>query len=132
MSFSAFKTESASWADEASKQSKYVETKISEGLRLNLPLVEIPQNIHITSHQLLSDEGLISMTEALRTVSGIQKYYGGLNDYQLIIRGTVGQFNVLRNGVAGFWWNQQEYPAAPLSYDLQEIGPKTFALHPWA
>ena len=93
---------------DASKQSKYVETKISEGLRLNLPLVEVPQNIQVTSHQLLSDEGLIAMTEALRTVSGIQKYYGGLNDYQLIIRGTIGQFNVLRNGVAGFWWNQQE------------------------
>ena len=93
---------------EASKQSKYVETKTSEGLRLNLPLVEIPQNIQVTSHQLLSDQGLISMTEALRTVSGIQKYYGGLNDFQLIIRGTVGQFNVLRNGVSGFWFNQQE------------------------
>ena len=93
---------------EASKQSKYVETKTSEGLRLNLPLVEIPQNIHVTSHQLLSDQGLISMTEALRTVSGIQKYYGGLNDYQLIIRGAVTQFNVFRNGMAGFWWNQQE------------------------
>ncbi len=93
---------------EASKQSKYVETKISEGLRLNLPLIEVPQNIQVTSHQLLSDEGLISMTEAIRTVSGIQKYYGGLNDYQLIIRGTLGQFNVLRNGVSGFWWNQQE------------------------
>jgi iron complex outermembrane receptor protein len=48
------------------------------------------------------------MTEALRTVSGIQKYYGGLNDYQLIIRGAVTQFNVFRNGMAGFWWNQQE------------------------
>jgi len=93
---------------EASKQSKYVETKISEGLRLNLPLIEIPQNIQIISHQLLSDQGLLSMTEALRTVSGIQKYYGGLNDYQLIIRGTVTQFNVLRNGMSGFWWNQQE------------------------
>lgn len=93
---------------EASKQSKYVETKTSEGLRLNLPLNEIPQNIQVTSQQLLSDQGLVSMTEALRTVSGIQKYYGGLNDYQLIIRGTVGAFNVLRNGVGGFWFNQQE------------------------
>lgn len=93
---------------EATKQSKYVETKISEGLRLNLPLVEIPQNIKVTSNQLLSDQGILSMTEALRTVSGVQKNYGGLNDYQLIIRGTIGQFNVLRNGVAGFWWNQQE------------------------
>jgi len=92
----------------ASKQSKYVETKISDGLRLNLPLAEIPQNIQVTPHGLLSDQGLILMTEALRTVSGIQKNYGGLNDYQLIIRGTVGTFNVWRNGVSGFWFNQQE------------------------
>ena len=93
---------------EVSKQSKYVETQTSEGLRLSLLLVEIPQNIQVTSNQLLSDQGLLSMTEALRTVSGIQKYYGGLNDYQLIVRGAVTQFNVLRNGMAGFWWNQQE------------------------
>lgn len=93
---------------ESSKQSKYVESKISEDLRMNLPLVEIPQNIQVTSNQLLSDQGLISMTEGMRTVSGIQKYYGGLNDFQLIIRGTVGAFNVLRNGVGGFWFNQQE------------------------
>jgi len=93
---------------EASRQRKYAVTEISEGLRLNLPLIEIPQNIQVTSHQLLADEGLLSMTETIRTVSGVQKYYGGLNDYQFIIRGTIGQFNVLRNGMAGFWWNQQE------------------------
>lgn len=93
---------------EVAKQPKYVETKTSDGLRLNLPLSEIPQNIQVTSHQLLADQGLISMTEAIRTVSGIQKIYGGLNDYELIIRGTDEQFNVLRNGVGGFWWNQQE------------------------
>ena len=89
-------------------RSEYIETTVSEGLKVNLPLVEIPQNIHITSHQLLADQGSISMTEALRTVSGIQANYNSLNDYQLITRGTVGQFNVLRNGVAGYWWNQQE------------------------
>ena len=89
-------------------RSRYIETIPSEGLRVNLPLAEIPQNIIITTHPLLADQGLITMTEALRTVSGIQTNYNSLNDYQLIIRGTVGQFNVLRNGVAGFWWNQQE------------------------
>jgi iron complex outermembrane receptor protein len=93
---------------EVSKQQKYVETKTSQGLRLNLPLIEIPQNIQITSRHLLSDQGLVSMTEALRTVSGIQKVAGGLNDYELIVRGTDEQFNVLRNGVGGFWWGQQE------------------------
>ncbi|HEY9701841.1 MAG TPA: carboxypeptidase-like regulatory domain-containing protein, partial [Allocoleopsis sp.] len=45
-------------------RSKYIETTTSDGLKINLPLAEIPQNIHVTSHQLLSDQGLIAMTEA--------------------------------------------------------------------
>src|SRR5204862_7607782 len=35
----------------------YVETKPSESLRLNLPLIEVPQNIVVTTHQLLADQG---------------------------------------------------------------------------
>jgi len=92
----------------ASLPSKYVETRTSESLRLNLLLNEIPQNITVTSKQLLSDQGLLSMSEAIRTVSGVQKTYGGLNDYTLIIRGTDANWNVFRNGVGGYWWNQQE------------------------
>jgi iron complex outermembrane receptor protein len=92
----------------ANVDSKYAETKTSEGLRLNLPLNEIPQNIAVIPHQLLADQGLISMSEAIRTVSGIQKNYGGLNDYTLNIRGTEGPHNVFRNGLGGYWWNQQE------------------------
>ena len=87
---------------------KYVETKPSESLRLNQPLIEIPQNIVVTSKQLLADQGLLSMSEAIRTVSGVVKTAGGLDDYQLIIRGTDATFNVFRNGVGGYWWNQQE------------------------
>ncbi len=87
---------------------KYVETKPSESLRLNQPLIEIPQNIIVTSKQLLADQGLLSMSEAIRTVSGVVKTYGGLNDYQLIIRGTDATFNVFRNGMEAYWWNQQE------------------------
>ena len=87
---------------------KYVETKPSESLGLNLPLNEIPQNITVVTHQLLADQGLISITEAIRNVSGISKSYGGLNDYSLIIRGTDATFNVIRNGMEAYWWNQQE------------------------
>jgi iron complex outermembrane recepter protein len=87
---------------------KYAETKPSESLRLNQPLIEIPQNIIVTSKQLLADQGLLSMSEAIRTVSGVGKTYGGLNDYQLIIRGTDATWAVFRNGVGGYWWNQQE------------------------
>ena len=92
---------------ESSKQSKYVETKISEGLRLNLPLFEVPQNIQVTSHQLLSDQGLISMTEAIRTVSGIQKTQGDLNDFTLNIRGVENFFNIYSNGIGQYVLNQQ-------------------------
>jgi iron complex outermembrane receptor protein len=92
----------------ANTASKYVETKTSEGLRLNLPLNEIPQNIAVVTHQLLADQGLLSMTESIRNVSGITKTYGGLNDYSLNIRGTDATFNVFRNGMSGYWWNQQE------------------------
>ena len=48
------------------------------------------------------------MTEAIRNVSGVTKYYGALNDYSLIIRGTDATYSVFRNGVGGYWWNQQE------------------------
>lgn len=64
----------------ATMNAKYVETKTSESLRLNLPLIEVPQNITVVSSQLLTDQGLLSMTEAIRSVSGVQKTYGGLND----------------------------------------------------
>ena len=87
---------------------KYVETRTSSSLRLNLPLIETPQNIVVTPNQLLADQGLVSITQAIRNVSGVEKTYGQLNDYSLIIRGTDATLNVFRNGVGGYWWNQQE------------------------
>ncbi len=87
---------------------KYVETKTSESLRLNLPLIEVPQNITVVPHQLLLDQGVVSMTEAIRNISGVTKYFGGLNDYSLTIRGMNATYSVFRNGVGGYWWNQQE------------------------
>ena len=92
----------------ANAGSKYVETKSSESLHLNLPLNEIPQNIAVTSKQLLADQGLLSITEAFRTVSGVQKTDGSLNDFNVNIRGTDATLNVGRNGVIGYWFNQQE------------------------
>ncbi len=92
----------------ASHHQNYVETKPSEFLHLNLPLSEIPQNIAVTSKQLVSDQGLLSISEAFRTISGVQKTDGGLNDFNVNIRGTDATFNVGRNGVMGYWFNQQE------------------------
>ena len=87
---------------------KYVATKTSESLRLNLPIIEVPQHITVIQQQLLSDQALVSMTQAMRNVSGVEKTYGELNDYSLIIRGTNATYNIFRNGVGGDWFNQQE------------------------
>ncbi len=92
----------------ANYTSKYVETRPSESLRLNVPLIEVPQNIAVITRQTMADQGLLSTTEAIRNISGIEKTYGGLNDYSLIIRGTNATYSVVRNGVGNFWWNQQE------------------------
>ena len=89
-------------------KTRYTETTPSPSLRLNMPLNEIPQNITITTGQLLSDQGLVTMSEAIRTVSGIQKNYGDLNDITLNFRGVEGFLNVYRNGLGEYWWNQQE------------------------
>ena len=53
----------------------YVETKTSESLRLNLPLLEVPQNIVVSTQQLFADQGLTNMTQAFRTVSGVEKVF---------------------------------------------------------
>jgi len=87
---------------------KYTETNPSSSLRLNMPLNEIPQNISVTTSQLLVDQGLVTMSEAIRTVSGIQKNQGDLNDITLNFRGIASIFNVYRNGLGQYVWNQQE------------------------
>ncbi|HEX7846617.1 MAG TPA: TonB-dependent receptor, partial [Chitinophagaceae bacterium] len=92
----------------ASRSPKYVETNPSSSLRLNMPLNEIPQNITVTKRELLTEQGLVTMSEAIRAVSGIQKNGGDLNDITLNIRGIEWFLNIYRNGLGQYWWNQQE------------------------
>lgn len=91
-----------------SSSPKYGETSPSSSLRINVPLYEIPQNITISKRELLTDQGLVTLSEAIRTVSGIQRTQGDLNDFTLNIRGTQSIFNVYRNGIGQYVWNQQE------------------------
>jgi iron complex outermembrane recepter protein len=90
------------------KSSKYVETAPSIGLRLNVPLIEVPQNIAVTTKQTMLNWGILSTSELSRTVSGVVKNYGDFNDFSFTIRGTNAFNNIFRNGVGGYWWNQQE------------------------
>ena len=50
---------------------RYTEDNISSSLRLNSPLLEIPQNIQIVNRDMLNDQQVISMSDGLiRNVSG--------------------------------------------------------------
>ncbi|MEI9917717.1 MAG: TonB-dependent siderophore receptor [Bacteroidota bacterium] len=92
-----------------SKDNQYVETKASESLRIGSDLIEVPQNIKVTTRQTLQDLGVLNKSEIARTVSGIVKSYGEDLDMTFQIRGMNSTYNTYRNGVGGpIWWNAQE------------------------
>ncbi|MBN8787387.1 MAG: TonB-dependent receptor, partial [Terrimonas sp.] len=87
----------------------YIAEKPSASLRLNAPLIEVPQNITIATKQSLRDMGLLSKTEIFRLSSGITRSYGGSMDMTVQIRGTNATYGTYRNGIGGpIWWNAQE------------------------
>jgi iron complex outermembrane receptor protein len=88
---------------------KYVAEKVSSSLRLNADLIEIPQNIMVTTRQTILDFGALNKNDMIRSVSGITKTYGNDLDSSLLIRGTDATYGTYRNGVGGpIWWNAQE------------------------
>ncbi|WP_281638098.1 TonB-dependent receptor [Flavobacterium marginilacus] len=88
---------------------KYVAEKVSSSLRLNAELIEIPQNIMVTTRQTILDYGALNKNDMIRSVSGITKTYGNDLDSSLLIRGTDATYGTYRNGVGGpIWWNAQE------------------------
>jgi iron complex outermembrane receptor protein len=91
------------------KDAEYVEIKASESLRIGADLIEVPQNITVTTRQTLQDLGVLNKSEIARTVSGIVRSYGEDLDMTFQIRGMNSTYNTYRNGVGGpIWWNAQE------------------------
>ncbi len=87
----------------------YIAEKPSASLRLNAPLIEIPQNITVATKQTLVDMGMLSKGEIFRLSSGITRSYGGYLDMTVQIRGTNATYGTYRNGIGGpIWWNAQE------------------------
>lgn len=85
----------------------YVAEKPSESLRLNTPLIETPQNITVTMQQTIKDIGALSLSDILRTSSGVIAN-GAKQDISVSIRGTQVYSSILRNGVgSGYWFNQE-------------------------
>jgi iron complex outermembrane receptor protein len=95
---------------------KYKVDAPSSSLRLNAPLLEIPQNIQIINSATLSDQQVISMSDGvLRNVSGATRleHWGDLYT-NVLMRGS--QVQAFRNGfnvVSSFW--------GPLTEDMSFV-----------
>ncbi|MFT4154447.1 TonB-dependent siderophore receptor [Parafilimonas sp.] len=88
----------------------YTTNKISESLRLNQELIEVPQNISVATAQTIKDLGAVSSSEIMRTSAGISAL-GANQDIGISIRGTEMYYSILRNGVgAGYWYNMELDP----------------------
>jgi iron complex outermembrane recepter protein len=89
------------------RQKGYVSVLPSQSLRLNAPLIEVPQNIAVVNRQMMQDFGVLGTAEMARMTSGVTRRYGSANDFAFNIRGTDATNNNFRNGVGSYWWNQQ-------------------------
>lgn len=97
-------------------KNKYKQDKPSLSLRLNTPVLEIPQNIQIVSGQTLKDQQITSMSDGvIRNVSGAVRleHWGDLYT-NITMRGS--QIQAFRNGfnvVSSFW--------GPLTEDMSFV-----------
>lgn len=76
----------------------YAVDEASTATRTDTPLRDIPQSIQVIPRQVLEDQQVIRLEDALRNVSGVAPgdNFGGTRD-QFIIRG-FQQFNIFRDG----------------------------------
>lgn len=97
-------------------KNKYKTDKPSASLRIDTPILEVPQNIQIVSNQTLQDQQIISMSDGLiRNVSGAVRleHWGDLYA-NITMRGS--QIQAFRNGfniVSSFW--------GPLTEDMSFV-----------
>lgn len=103
------------------------ETQVSTGLRLNVPLLETPQNITVTTSQTIRNIGALSLADVLRTASGVTGS-GDKQDLSFTMRGTTAITNILRNGVGSGYWFDQEADAAMIERVEFVKGPAGFMI----
>jgi iron complex outermembrane recepter protein len=77
----------------------YQEEETSIGSRTETPLIELPQAITIVNRQLLSDQAVVTLEEALRNVAGVKAggYHRGWDYYR--IRGFDASFTTFIDGL---------------------------------
>jgi iron complex outermembrane recepter protein len=77
----------------------YEERESSIGTRTDTPLIELPQAITVVNRQLLSDQAVVTLEEALKNVAGVKAggYHRGWDYYR--IRGFDASFTTFIDGL---------------------------------
>ncbi|MBS7565976.1 TonB-dependent receptor [Mucilaginibacter sp. Bleaf8] len=98
-----------------SNKNKYKVTKVSPSLRLQSPLIEVPQNIQVVTSQLMADQQTFDVVDGItRNVSGALRVGHWDAQYaNIYMRGT--SIPAFRNGM------NQKMPWGPLADDAATI-----------
>jgi iron complex outermembrane recepter protein len=77
----------------------YQERESSIGSRTDTPLIELPQSITVVNRQLLSDQAVVTLEDALKNVAGVKAggYHRGWDYYR--IRGFDSSFTTFIDGL---------------------------------
>ncbi|TKB72319.1 MAG: TonB-dependent siderophore receptor [Nitrospira sp.] len=59
----------------------------TSGTKTNTPIMETPLNVQVISQQVLKDQQVIQIDQALKNVSGVTTHTGTFNDVTLFLRG---------------------------------------------
>ncbi|NDJ17921.1 TonB-dependent siderophore receptor [Myxacorys almedinensis] len=84
------------------EQNRYRVPNTSTATRTNTPIRDIPQSIQVVPQEVLQDQKVNTLTEALRNISGVTSGGSAFGTYdQLVLRGFLGSNtgNYRRNGI---------------------------------
>jgi len=95
--------------------------------RLPVPLIDTPQTVNVVTQQLAQEQGVRSMEDALRNVTGItfSAGEGGQQGDSPFIRGFTARGDIFRDGIRDPGWYTRDF----FSVDRLEVykGPSSFA-----
>jgi catecholate siderophore receptor len=77
----------------------YQVTAIRGGTKTFTPLLDVPQSVTVVTHELIEDQMMMSMGDAVRYVPGITAHQGENNRDQIIIRGNNSSADFFVDGV---------------------------------
>src|SRR5882762_8791113 len=79
----------------------YSVTDTTAGSKMDASLIDVPQSITVVDHELLSDQGVYKLDDALKNVAGVMPggYYEAWDYYR--IRGFDASFNTYVDGLRG-------------------------------